>query len=34
MSQIIKIFIDKVNGQFQTGHAREHSYRPALEELF
>ncbi len=34
MSQIIKIFIDKVNGQFKTGHAREHSYRPALEELF
>ncbi|BFD24904.1 MAG: type ISP restriction/modification enzyme [Candidatus Parcubacteria bacterium] len=34
MSQIIKIFIDKVNGQFETGHAREHSYRPALEELF
>jgi len=34
MSQIVKIFIDKVNNQFQTGHAREHSYRPALEELF
>lgn len=34
MSQIVKNFIEKVNEQFQTGHAREHSYRPALEELF
>jgi len=34
MSLIVKNFIEKVSEQFQTGHAREHSYRPALEELF
>jgi len=34
MSQIVKDFIQKVNQQYETGHAREHSYRPALKELF
>lgn len=34
MSQITKNFIKKVSEQFYTGHAREHSYRPALEEFF
>jgi type I restriction-modification system DNA methylase subunit len=34
MSLLVKNFIFKVTEQFKTGHAREHSYRPALEELF
>lgn len=34
MSQIVKNFIQKVIETHSSGHAREHSYRPALEELF
>ncbi|MDP2709158.1 MAG: N-6 DNA methylase [bacterium] len=34
MSQIVKNFIQKVSEQNKTGHAREHAYRPALQELF
>lgn len=34
MSQIVKTFIQKVTGTHASGHATEHSYRPALQELF
>ena len=34
MSQIVKNFIQKVIETHDSGHAREHSYRPALKELF
>ncbi|MDO8659820.1 MAG: type ISP restriction/modification enzyme [Candidatus Parcubacteria bacterium] len=34
MSQIVNNFIQKVSEQNKTGHAREHAYRPALQELF
>lgn len=34
MSQIVKNFIQKIIETHNSGHAREHSYRPALEELF
>lgn len=34
MSQIVEKFIQKVSEQHKTGHAREHAYRPALEEFF
>ncbi|MDD4901123.1 MAG: N-6 DNA methylase [Patescibacteria group bacterium] len=34
MSQIVNKFIQKVSEQNKTGHAREHAYRPALQELF
>ncbi len=34
MSQTVKNFIQKVIETHSSGHAREHSYRPALEELF
>lgn len=34
MSPIVKNFIQKVIETHDSGHAREHSYRPALKELF
>ena len=34
MSQIVKNFTQKVIETYSSGHAREHSYRPSLEELF
>lgn len=34
MSQTVKNFIQKVVETRDSGHAREHSYRPALKELF
>lgn len=34
MSQTVKNFIQKVIETHSSGHAREHSYRPALKELF
>lgn len=30
---VIQKYLDEVTAQFQSGHAREHSYRPALERL-
>jgi len=34
MSQVVQKFIQKVDEQYKTGHAREMAYRPALQELF
>jgi predicted helicase len=34
MNPIVKTFTQKIIQQYQTGHAREHAYRPALEVLF
>ncbi len=34
MSQIVKNFIQKITETHASGHATEHSYRPALQELF
>lgn len=34
MSQTVKNFIQKVTETYASGHATEHSYRPALQELF
>lgn len=34
MSQIVKTFIQKIIETHASGHATEHSYRPALQELF
>jgi hypothetical protein len=34
MSQMVRSFIQKVVDAYKTGHAREHAYRPALQELF
>ncbi len=34
MSQLTKNFIEKVIDTYSSGHAREHSYRPALKEFF
>jgi type I restriction-modification system DNA methylase subunit len=31
---IVKIFLNKVSETYNSGHATEHSYRPALQELF
>jgi hypothetical protein len=31
---LISNYLDKVRAQFASGHATEHSYRPALYELF
>lgn len=32
--QFTKNYLNKITEQYKTGHAREHSYRPALEKLF
>lgn len=34
MSSIVKDFVQKVTSAHATGHAREHAYRPALQEFF
>lgn len=34
MNPIVKTFTQEIVQQYQTGHAREHAYRPALEVLF
>ena len=34
MNSRVKDYIDQVKKKYETGHAREHAYRPALEKLF
>jgi predicted helicase len=34
MNSRVKDYIDQIKKKYETGHAREHAYRPALEKLF
>lgn len=34
MNLKVKDYIDQIKKKYETGHAREHAYRPALEKLF